>query len=132
MSIKPIILGFLLSTSTAFACDAPDTLSAIHTSVSEKLLQNAPTFRHGWEDKEIELLITNAQKTANGCQATLQITIPQSDIDAVNAELEAQPAKRILLGAQGYRIPEQPMSIVDYYYLIENDAIIQKMMRIRH
>jgi hypothetical protein len=126
MSIKAIVIVLLLSSTAAFACDTPETLSAIHTSVSEKLLQNAPTFRHGWEDKEIQLLITNTQRTVNGCQATLQMTLPQTDIDAVNAELDAQPAKRILLGAQGYRIPEQTISIVDYYYLVEDGAIIQK------
>lgn len=125
-TFKPLLIGVLMCTSSAFACDSATTINALETAISEKLLQNAPTFRHGWEDKTISLSLRDAQTTANGCQATLKITVPQVDIDEVNAELDAQPYKRILLGAQGYRIPEQTSSQVDFYYLIDNGKVIQK------
>lgn len=124
MKIKPLLALYLLGTSTAFACDEPQTISNLKAVITEKLLTNAPTFRHGWEDKTIQLTILNAKKVADACQATLQITLPQQDINEVNAELDAQPAKRILLGAQGYAVPDNTVSAVEYFYRVENHNVI--------
>lgn len=63
---------------------------------------------------------------------TLQITFPQQDIDEVNAVLDAQLKRRILLGAQGYSVPETTISQVDYFYRLEGDNVIPENDKIQH
>lgn len=104
--------------TTAHACNDAATLDALNKLESNKLLQNAPTFRHAWEDKNIQLSFTDAKSTAQGCVATMQLTLPQQDLNEVNAYLDENPAKRILLGAQGYTVPDNTVSKVDYFYTL--------------
>src|SRR6478735_5337890 len=83
------------------ACSDAATLATLQNLESVKFLENAPTFKHAWEDKAIQLEfvnpIANNQPTAQDCVATLQLTLPQQDLDEVNTYLDENPAKRILL-----------------------------------
>ena len=124
MRAKITLMASLLFVNSAFACDAPQAMANIQSMVAKKLLSNAPTFRHGWEDKAIQMQLINPKKAAENCQVTLQITFPQQDIDEVNAVLDAQPKRRILLGAQGYSVPETTVSHADYFYRLEGDNAI--------
>ncbi len=115
--MRQLCYGFLLSifSISGFACDDPQALFAAE---SAKLLENAPAFKHGWEDQAIQLSFSDFKTTPTGCLATLHLTLPQQDLDEVNADLNANPAKRILLAAQGYEIPQQTINRVEYHYQI--------------
>ena len=112
------LILFTLSTAKA-ACDDADMMTALKSIESNRLLENAPTFRHAWEDNTIKLDFTAAQQSGEQCLAMMQISLPQQDIDEVNAYLNENPAKRILLGAQGYTVPESTVSKVEYFYQVE-------------
>jgi hypothetical protein len=124
MRAKITLMASLLFVNSALACDAPQAMANIQSMVAKKLLSNAPTFRHGWEDKAIQMQLINPQKGAENCQVTLQITFPQQDIDEVNAVLDAQPKRRILLGAQGYSVPDSTVSHAEYFYRLEGNNVI--------
>lgn len=130
--IFPLIIGIcifsLTSTHILAACDDTATIAALKKIESAKLLENAPTFRHAWEDNAIQLEFidakVNSQSAVPSCVATLQLTLPQPDLDEVNSYMDENPAKRILLGAQGYTIPESIINKVDYFYSIENKQVM--------
>jgi hypothetical protein len=113
-----------LGTPSAWACDKAADQASLLSLESKALLDNAPTFRHGWEDGNIRLQFKDHRSQAEGCHATMQLTLPQADLDEVNAYLDQHPAKRILLGAQGYAIPENRLIEVDYGYQVKGDAIV--------
>ncbi|HSI43086.1 MAG TPA: hypothetical protein VK949_01980 [Methylotenera sp.] len=109
------------------ACSDAASLATLQKLESVKFLENAPTFKHAWEDKTIQLEFVNAkvnnQSAGQDCMATLKLTLPQQDLDEVNTYLDENPAKRILLGAQGYTIPESNINKVDYFYTVENGKV---------
>jgi hypothetical protein len=117
-------LLYCLGIPSAWACDNATDQVKLFSLESKALLDNAPTFRHGWEDGNIQLKFKDHRTQAEGCQATMQLTLPQTDLDEVNAYLDQHPAKRILLGAQGYAIPENRIVAVDYRYQVKGDAVI--------
>lgn len=115
------LLLFSFFTASAQACDsteAGETLRAIETT---KLLQHPLAFSHGWQDGEIRLSVAQGRQNAEGnCTAMMKLEIPQRDLDTVNAHLDQNPAKRILLGAQGYSVPPAPMFEVPFNFTLEN------------
>ena len=113
----------MLFAAPGAACENADALYALE---SAKLLENAPTFRHAWEDRQIQLSFTNFKRTENGCTATMTLKLPQQDLDEVNADLNANPAKRILLAAQGYAVPEQAINQVEYHYQINQQQQVNQ------
>lgn len=117
------ILMLGLCAAPALACDNPAALKQLQAGESQTLLKNAPSFRHGWDDGTIQLRLGQGRASADGCTASLQLELPQADLDEVNAYLEKNPAKRILLGAQGYAVPEQRIITVDYRYRLDGDAV---------
>jgi len=66
-----------------------------------------PAFKHAYEDGKVKLdyKTTNAG-SADACIADLQVTFPQEDLDVSNTLLDKEPAKKIMLSAQGYALPE--------------------------
>lgn len=46
-------------------------------------------------------------EAADTCQVAWQLTLPAADMQEAQAILQAQPAKQIMLAAQGYEIPTQ-------------------------
>ncbi|WP_137719822.1 hypothetical protein [Methylobacillus flagellatus] len=123
-------LLMLLSTAALFstaasACDSEQQRAALYALESQKLLEHGPSFRHGWEDKAITLSIENpANAAAQACKAELLVQIPQQDLDEVNRYLDQNPAKRILLGAQGYSVPASNSIRVETAYRLSNTGDI--------
>lgn len=120
LSLPSTLLSLCLCAAPALACDGPAALQQLQARESQTLLKNAPSFRHGWDDGHIQLRFGLGQASADGCTASMQLELPQADLDEVNAYLEQHPAKRILLGAQGYAVPEQRLITVDYRYLLDD------------
>ena len=112
-----IAFAFTLTFSlTSLACQDAKLMSNIIEAETNQLLKNAPTFKHAFEDKNIQLNLIEPVLTQGICQAKLTITLPKADLDEANQYLDEQPAKKILLGAQGYAIPEQEKNEVLYFY----------------
>ena len=117
-----VLLGPLASLPVS-ACDAAKTDQALLANESKALLDNAPTFRHGWQDGKITLRFDHLRSEGDHCAAGMHLTLPQQDLDDVNAYLDRNPAKRILLGAQGYAIPEQRNIDLDYRYTAQGASV---------
>lgn len=114
---KAWIAAFLISTSQiTMACDNENGLKNLQAKEANKLLENAPSFRHGWEDGKIKLAFVSPKSVEGRCELNMQLELPQNDLDEVNAYLDKNPAKRILLGAQGYSIPESHLVSTPYQY----------------
>ena len=65
-----------------------------------------PAFKHGVMAGEIQVKVL-PDETKDACAAILKVTVPAADIQEANRVLDAQPAKKIMLAAQGYSVPEQ-------------------------
>ncbi len=115
---KKILMSvfILLTTYPVIACDISKESKKIIQTETNKLLGNAPTFKHAFEDKTIQINISNISTNKEYCLATLVLTLPQQDLDEANHYLDANPAKKILLAAQGYGIPEKTINEVPYRY----------------
>lgn len=116
----------IISSHLTQACDDPSLIDKITQAETKKLLTNAPTFKHAWEDGKIKLSFADASADESGCKAKMTLTLPQTDLDEINAHLDQNPAKRILLGAQGYSIPENSVSQVEYFYSKDGQPISAK------
>lgn len=123
LSVPSTLLSLSLCAAPALACNDPAVLQQLQARESQTLLKNAPSFRHGWDDGNIKLRFSQGQASTDGCTASMQLELPQADLDEVNAYLEQHPAKRILLGAQGYAIPEQRVITVDYRYRLDGGSV---------
>lgn len=113
----------LLFTSLALACSENSSLMEINRQEAKLLLNNAPSFNHGWQDKTITLKFTEANPIESICQATMTLSLPKQDLDEVNAYFDKNPAKLILLNGQGYTIPQQ-VTTLPYLYRVENSVVI--------
>ncbi len=109
----------------AYACDGPQIASQLHSLESSELLKNPTAFAHGWQDADITLKFAELSGTEN-CTANLQLNLPQRDLDEVNAHLDQNPAKRILLGAQGYRVPESTAINLPYQFALDNGQVVSR------
>lgn len=116
--LKKILMSalILLITYPAMACDISKESKKLVQIETNKLLGNAPTFKHAFEDKAIQIKIANVSINKEHCLATLVLTLPQQDLDEANHYLDVNPAKKILLAAQGYGIPEKTIKEVPYHY----------------
>lgn len=124
LSLPSTLLSLCLCAAPALACDNPAALKQLQVRESQILLKNAPSFRHGWDEGNIRLRFGQGQASADGCTASMQLELPQVDLDEVNAYLERHPAKRILLGAQGYGVPEQRIITIDYRYRLDSGSAL--------
>lgn len=115
---KKILMSVLiwLISYSAIACDISKESKKLIQIEINKLLGNAPTFKHAFEDKAIQINMLNVSTNKEHCLATLVLTLPQQDLDEANHYLDANPAKKILLAAQGYGIPEKTINEVLYRY----------------
>jgi len=118
--------AFIMSFQLAKACDSPALIDKITQAETKKLLSNPPTFRHAWEDGKIKLSFTDASTDDTGCKAKMTLTLPDTDLNEINAYLDQNPAKRILLGAQGYSIPENTVTEIEYFYSKDGQPISSK------
>lgn len=87
------------------SCLNNDQLDRLKQAETQYLINKIPpVFKHSLQAHLIQIdvqAIDNAD-----CQAKLIVTLPQAEIDEARLVLEAQPAKKIMLSAQGYALPE--------------------------
>jgi len=90
----------------AFAgCLSNDQLGQLtQAEVSYLTEKIPPAFKHTLQANQITVTVQAVD--GDSCKANLVVTLPQADIDEANAILEAQPAKKIILSAQGYALPQ--------------------------
>jgi len=124
-----ISLSFIfISTHAAAAeCNQDNVAKKLQEIEIAQLLQNAPTFKHGLDSGAISLSFENISNKDGYCSSELKLTLPQNDINEVNLHLDQYPAKRILLGAQGYRIPETTVSSASFYFELGPDGSIKPL-----
>lgn len=86
--------------------------ACLNTTQLETLQQNEqnyllnripPAFTHAVNDQLVTLKVT--EKQDEPCTALLTLSLPAAHLDEANAVLDAEPAKKIMLAAQGYAIP---------------------------
>ncbi|HSR02945.1 MAG TPA: hypothetical protein VLM20_09140, partial [Methylophilaceae bacterium] len=102
------LLIFLLQASFVFAnCLSDEQIKQLEKQEIDYLSEKIPpAFKHGLASNIIKIAI---QKVDSDCKARLTVELPQSDLEEANAVLDAQPAKKIMLGAQGYTLPQKTM-----------------------
>lgn len=103
----------LLACAPASACLDQSSLNALADKEMQYLLQRIPpAFADAVSDQLIHGQMT--LKAADACQVHWQLTLPAADIAEAQALLQAEPAKQIMLAAQGYQIPEQGSVEADF------------------
>jgi hypothetical protein len=103
------ISAFLLcifNTNLVFAsCLSSSQLSQLGQTESDYLIQQIPpALKHAVHANEVTIAVESVD--GESCQAKLVVTVPQADVDEANAVLDTQPAKKIMLSAQGYGLPQ--------------------------
>jgi len=123
-----VIWVFVISMlfSTAYACEGTKVIEKLQAFETQNLLKNPKAFAHGWQDGEIKLVFEQLASTNDGCTASMKLTIPQRDLDEVNVHLDQNPAKRILLGAQGYSVPSTTTVTVPYKFAVVGEDIVAR------
>lgn len=105
-----IILFSLLNASVVFAaCLSSSQLDTLTETETNYLKQKIPpAFKHAMEAQEVSVAVEAVDGEA--CRAKLVVKLPQAHIDEANTVLDAQPAKKIMLGAQGYELPQKAVN----------------------
>lgn len=89
------------------ACLNEAQLATLQQNETQFLLGRIPpAFAHALQDQQVKLAMAEATDSPDGCAAKLTITVPADDLAAANRLLEADIAKKIMLSAQGYALPE--------------------------
>jgi hypothetical protein len=107
--LKQWVVGLSLSVALVghAACFTPAQLSQMAQSETAYLSQKIPpAFKHAVQQNKVTLAVHAVDNAA--CQAAVEVTVPEADIAEAQALLDAQPAKKIMLNAQGYGLPTQP------------------------
>jgi len=112
------LFSLLLVSEHAFACTDQSAIKQLINVETQKLLSNAPTLKQAWQDKALSIQFKNAKAESGACTASVEIHLPQTDLDEANQHLDQNPAKRILVAAQGYAIPEQATIEAPFSYQI--------------
>ncbi len=101
-----LALCLMSALPTAHAClDAGALKTLAEREISYMTQRIPPAFADAVSD---QLIIGHMQLVqAEPCQAKWVLNLPASDIAEAQALLDAQPAKQIMLAAQGYAIPAQ-------------------------
>lgn len=107
MSIKRslwVVLFSGLSQLSEAACLNPSQLETLQKNELSYMLNRVPpAFAHAVSDQQVTLKVTEQQ--ADPCTAALVVNVPEAHLKEAQAVLEADPAKNIMLAAQGYAIP---------------------------
>jgi hypothetical protein len=120
------VFVFSMLFSTAYACEGAKVSDKLLALESQRLLKNPKAFAHGWQDGEIKLAFEQLASANDACIANMKLTIPQRDLDEVNAHLDQNPAKRILLGAQGYSVPSTTTVTVPYQFALVGEDVLAR------
>ena len=86
------------------ACLNTTQLETLQQNEQKYLLNRIPpAFAHAVSDQLVTLKVT--EKQDEPCTALLTLSLPAAHLEEANAVLDAEPAKKIMLAAQGYAIP---------------------------
>ena len=125
--MKHLIAIFLsllaMNYQNALACN-DDAMAQLKQIEMGKLLSNAPTFKQAWIAGTISIKFSSPKTSENQCLASFEIKLPQIDIDEATQHLDQNPAKRILIGAQGYAVPDKSTIEIPYYYQMTNNKVV--------
>lgn len=90
-----------------------------------------PAFKHAFEDDKVtlEYQTTDTAQT-DACRVDLRVTLPQEDLTLSHTILDKDPAKKIMLNAQGYGLPETnsiqaTFSVEKHYQSLPSQAYLQ-------
>jgi hypothetical protein len=119
-----IVLSLLtMNYQNALACN-DDAIAQLKQIETDKLLSNAPTFTQAWIEGTISIKFSSPQASENQCVSSFEIKLPQVDLDEATQHLDQNPAKRILIGAQGYGVPDKTTIETPYYYQMTNNKVV--------
>ena len=118
------LCGTLIGYQTAFGCSDPAMIDQLTSIETQKLLSNAPTFKHAWQDKAITIKLKDSKAEGGQCIISLQVKLPQADLDEANQHLDQNPAKKILSTAQGYSVPDSANVEVPFIYKIIDGKVL--------
>lgn len=110
MFYRPLFVAFslLFVSSSIMACLDNAALNTLAEREMRFMTQRIPpAFADAVADGLVHGQMTLAQ--SEPCEARWQLNLPANDIAEAEALLQAQPAKQIMLVAQGYQIPQQTM-----------------------
>lgn len=95
-----------LAASPLWACLDQQALQTLANQQLKYLVERIPP---AFGDAVTDQLIQQHMdvKETSTCQVRWQLTLPAADVAEAQALLQADPAKQIMLAAQGYQIPEQ-------------------------
>lgn len=106
-------IGLLCYHLSVSACLDAQALNVLADKEMQYMLQRIPpAFADAVADKLIQGQMTT--QTPASCQAHWRLSVPAADVAEAQALLQAEPAKQIMLAAQGYQIPEQPILDADF------------------
>lgn len=106
-------LGLLFCSQSVLACLDAQALNGLADKEMQYMLQRIPpAFADAVSDQLIHGQMTAV--SADACEAHWQLRLPAADIAEAQALLQADPAKQIMLAAQGYQIPEQAVLEADF------------------
>jgi hypothetical protein len=105
-----IFLFSLLNGSVVLAaCLSSSQLNALSEKETDYLSQKIPpAFKHALQANQLSIAIEAVE--GEHCLAKLVVNVPQAHLDEANAVLDAAPAKKIILAAQGYELPQTMMN----------------------
>ena len=118
------LCGTLIGYQTAFGCSDPAMIDQLTSIETQKLLSNAPTFKHAWQDKAITIKLKDSKAEGGQCIISLQVKLPQADLDEANQHLDQNPAKKILSTAQGYSVPDSANVEAPFIYKIIDGKVL--------
>lgn len=116
--ISTVSLTFVALSSLAFAADGSACVddqalqNLAKQEINYMLQRIPPAFADAVSDQQIRGEMT-LQDSAS-CQVHWQLTLPEADIAEAQALLQAEPAKQIMLAAQGYQLPDRPLLEADF------------------
>jgi len=99
------LLSMALVSAPVWACPTTQDLSTLSQHEMQYMLQRIPpAFADAVADQQVKGMMSLEQ--ADDCRVRWQVSLPAADLAEAQAVLQADPAKQIMLSAQGYQIPE--------------------------
>lgn len=103
-----LLLVFNIADVSAGCLTESQLRQLIQQEIQYLTRQIPPAFKQALQAGTVKVEVKSdaITKPIDTCSAQLVVTLPQADIDAANAVLDAEPAKKIMLNAQGYGLPQ--------------------------
>ncbi len=99
------LLSMALVSAPVWACPTTQDLSTLSQHEMQYMLQRIPpAFADAVTDQQVKGVMS--LEPAADCRVRWQVSLPAADLAEAQAVLQADPAKQIMLSAQGYQIPE--------------------------